>query len=38
MWPACESPSDHVSAVAAEGLIFFFFFFQWDARETELLG
>lgn len=37
MWPACESPSDHVSAVAAEGLIFFFFF-QWDARETELLG
>lgn len=36
MWPACESPSDHVSAVAAEGLIFFFF--QWDARETELLG
>lgn len=26
VWPACESPSDHVSAVAAEGLIFFFFF------------
>ena len=26
MWPACESPSDHVSAVAAEGLDFFFFF------------
>lgn len=38
MWPACESPSDHVSAVAAEGLIFFFFFSSGTPVKLNCLG